>query len=150
MWKLKFEKHFKASPQKVFEVMLSPEKYPAWAEAFYPGSCYVGHMKEGNTIHFVSIDAETGKENGMMVRVETYAPFRQVSFKNIGLVHEGEEIFEDQSGWLGAMEEYFFEADEQGGTLLRVHTDTIEAYKEDFENTWPKALDKLVEVVEEN
>ncbi len=152
MYKLKFEKHFTASPAKVFEVMLSSETYPLWAEVFHPGSHYDGEIKEGNIIHFVSKDSETGFKDGMVSRVEVYEPAKRVSFQHIGMVHKGEEVFEGEGiqEWVGALEEYFFEEDGQGGTLLRIETDTIDAYKDYFAGVWPKALDRLEEIVQEH
>ena len=152
MHKLKFEKHFTSSPEKVFEVMLSPETYPLWAGVFHPGSHYDGEMKPDGVVHFVGTNHETGLKDGMISRIVVYDPGVQISFQNIGLVHQGEEILDGEAikEWLGAMEEYFLTQDEQGGTLLKIQTDTVDAYKDYFEGIWPKALDKLAEIVQES
>jgi hypothetical protein len=152
MHKLKFEKHIAASPAKVFEVMLSPKTYPSWAGVFHPGSHYDGEMKPDGVVHFVGTNEKTGLKDGMISRIVVYEPGMQISFQNVGLVHQGEEILDGEAikEWLGAMEEYFLDDDGQGGTLLKIETDTVDAYKDYFEGIWPKALDKLVEIISEN
>jgi hypothetical protein len=60
------------------------------------------------------------------------------------LYHDGQEITTgpEVDGWAGALETYRF-TETGGKTLLSIEADSNQQYKAFFEETWPKALDKL-------
>ena len=49
--------------------------------------------------------------------------------------------------WAGGLENYTLE-EKNGSTLLTIEIDIVEEYKDYFNETWPKALAKLKELVE--
>lgn len=128
--------------------MLSEDTYTQWTYAFYPGSFYRGSWEEGEKILFIATDSE-GNEGGMVARVKKSIPNEIVSLEHYGILDKGEEITEgpEISIWSGALEEYRFESVE-GGTLLKIITDTNGEYHEYFEVTWPKALESLKSICE--
>ncbi|NJK87890.1 MAG: hypothetical protein HC906_19920 [Bacteroidales bacterium] len=66
------------------------------------------------------------------------------------MVKEGKEILSgpEVEAWAGAFENYSFEEIQPGKTKVSVETDTVLEYKEYFETTWPKALEKLKSMCE--
>jgi hypothetical protein len=51
--------------------------------------------------------------------------------------------------WAGSTENYTLRT-VNGKTELTVDMDVVDEFKEYFQNTWPKALDKLKELAEKN
>lgn len=86
--------------------------------------------------------------NGMVSEVAVNKPYELMSFKHLGEVKNG---LEDTSSkkvklWAGAMENYTLKETE-GVTTLKVDLDISEEYKDYFLETWPKALNKLKELI---
>lgn len=87
--------------------------------------------------------------SGMVSRIRENQPFECVTIEHIGLVLEGKEdtTSEAVKSWAGALESYTFK-EKDGATELLVDMDSNDEYKEMFQNTWPKALQKLKELTE--
>lgn len=149
MNKISLERKIAATPSQVYAVMLHPEHYKTWTAAFNPTSYYEGVLVKGQKIKFLGTNPENGEKGGMLAEITEVIPGKQISFRHIGLVKGTEEITEGDEvvGWAGAMEEYFFNETEDGQTLLRIETDSNEEHKDYFTETWPKALDILVDLV---
>lgn len=145
---LSFTVDISAAAEKVSRVMLDQETYKQWAAEFNPGSFYEGSWGKGDKILFVGLNEE-GKKEGMVAEIADHIPNRLVSIRHRGVVVSDREITDgpEVEGWAGALENYTF--NENGGiTTLVVNVDTKEAYVDYFNEAWPRALNKLKEIVE--
>jgi hypothetical protein len=147
MQKLHFSAAINAPKEKVWKTMLSGDTYRIWTEAFAPGSYYKGDWSKGSKILFLA-PGEKG-EMGMVSRIKESRPFEYVSIEHLGYVHEGKEdtTSDEVKKWAGALENYTFKQTD-GKTEVSVDMDITDEYKEMFQNTWPKALQKLKELAE--
>src|SRR5690606_39322251 len=70
-------------------------------------------------------------------------PSKFVSIEHLGFYANDQEITTGHEAemWAGAMENYTFQ-EENGVTILSVSLDTIEKYKDHFNESWPQALDR--------
>ncbi|MBW2937468.1 SRPBCC domain-containing protein [Aureisphaera sp. CAU 1614] len=148
MKKLTFEIVIHAPINKVYQSILDKDLFSKWVAPFHPDSYIEGSWKKGSTVQFLSKEPD-GTINGMSSFVKENIPNRLVSIEHRAYIKNGEVIHDknEEESFSGAMEEYFFES-HQGTTLLKVHADTTTKYETYFKETWPKALQKLKELVE--
>jgi uncharacterized protein YndB with AHSA1/START domain len=147
--KMHFDIHIHASPEKVFNIMLDKNHYKEWASVFNQASRYEGSWKKGSEIRFLGTDRE-GNTGGMISRVADYVPGQFVSIEHLGIIQEGNEITSgpEVKNWAGTTENYSF-AKHENGTLLTIDADVNEDFKDYFIDTWPKALNKLKTICEQ-
>lgn len=148
MKKLHFNVDIAAPAAVVFKAVTDDQLYREWTAEFNPGSYFEGSWNKGDKILFVGISKE-GKKEGMVAKIVENIPYSQISIRHEGLVDGDNEITEGPAveGWAGALEEYFLE-EKDGVTHFRVAVDSNEEFAGYFEETWPKALNKLKEVSE--
>ncbi len=148
MERLNFSIVIDAPKEKVWKTMLNDETYRQWTAEFCRGSHYIGNWNEGSRILFLA-PGETGEMSGMVSRIKVNRPYEYISIEHLGIVQEGKEdtTSEKVKGWAGALENYTFK-DLGDGTELLVEMDSNEEYSQMFQDTWPKALQKLKEVAE--
>lgn len=151
MKKLQFKKDISASREKVYNTMLgisNVETYQQWTSEFNPTSTYIGSWEKGSKIYFIGTD-ENGKKGGMVSEIADNIPFRFVSIRHYGILDGENEITDgaEVEKWAGGLENYSFE-ENNGVTTVTVEVDAMEDYIEFFNKTFPKALDKLKEIVE--
>ena len=146
MEKLNFSISIDAPREKVWEVLWNDKSYRSWTEVFSAGSHAVSDWKEGSKVLFLD-----GGGRGMVSRIAARKPNEFMSFEHLGEVKDGVEDTESEKvkGWKGATENYTLE--KKGNlTQLKVEMDITEDFKDYFEKTWPKALEKLKELSEKN
>lgn len=150
MEKIKFETTINAPAEKVYSTMLADATYRQWTAEFNPSSYYEGKWETGAKILFVGISKE-GKKEGMIGKIREAIPNVFVSIEYVGIMSDGAEIISGTQieGWAGAQENYSFK-EINGQTLLQVEMDTNNDFKTYFEATWPKALNKLKSICENN
>jgi len=151
MKKLQFRKDIHASAEKVYDMMLgisNTETYQQWTSEFNPTSTYEGSWEKGSKVYFVGTD-ENGKRGGMVSEIAGNIPSRFVSIRHYGILDGENEITTgaEVEKWAGSFENYAFE-ENNGVTTVIVDLDTVEDYMDYFEETYPKALDKLKEIAE--
>ncbi|MCG2611989.1 SRPBCC domain-containing protein [Flavobacterium sp. SM15] len=151
MQKLQFKKEINASAQKVYETMLglnNKATYEYWTATFNPTSTYEGSWDKGSKIHFVGTD-ENGKKGGMVSEIEEHKPASFISIRHYGFLDGDTEVTtgEQVEKWAGGHENYSFQ-ENNGITTVMVEMDIIDEYLDYFNNTYPKALDKLKEISE--
>lgn len=155
MKKLQFKAAFNASAAKVYNIMLgldNIETYNQWTSEFSPTpsstSTYEGSWDKGAKILFVGID-ENGKRGGMVAEIAENIPNRFVSIRSYGILEGENEITTgpEVEKWAGGFENYSFE-ESNGITTLKVEIDVTEDYVDYFNKTWPIALNKLKDIVE--
>jgi len=152
MEKVHFSIHINAPVEKVWSKMFDPESYKEWTEAFNPGSRFEGSWEEGSKILFIgpNPDGSPG-EGGMVSQIKENRKHEFMSIEHLGLYINGVEdtTSEEAKKWTPAYENYTF-VSVDGGTGLSVDMDIAEEMKDEFEEMWPKALQKLKEISELN
>lgn len=151
MTKIQFTTQVNASAQKVYETMLGlkdKSSYEYWTAAFNPTSTYEGSWEKGSKIYFVGVDAN-GKKGGMISEIEENRPADFVSIRHYGFLDGDKEITsgEQVEQWAGGHENYTY-VENNGITTVTVELDTVEDYKDYFNQRYPLALGKLKEIAE--
>jgi hypothetical protein len=148
MEKLHFSTVINAPKEKVWNTMLNQDSFQKWSDVFANGIHYVGDWNKGSKIRFV-FPNESGGEDGMVSRIKDSRPFEYVSIEHLGHVKDGkEDISSDEAKKLaGAFENYTLKQT-NGKTEVSVDMKITDETKEMFQNTWPKALQKLKELAE--
>jgi uncharacterized protein YndB with AHSA1/START domain len=149
MQTLHFEISINAPVEKVYDTMIHPQGYKEWTKAFCDTSYYSGSWEKGSKMLFIGVNKE-GKQEGMVSRIKENIPYQLISIEHLGILNGPEEITSGPAvdGWNGALENYNFSY-ENGKTTLVVNMDSNEQFKTFFEQTWPKALQKLKEMCEQ-
>jgi uncharacterized protein YndB with AHSA1/START domain len=144
MQKLRFSTTINAPKEKIWNTMLDDATYRQWANVFHEGSYAVTDWKEGSKALFL-----TPERDGMVSRIVTHRPNEFISIMHLGTVKKGVEdtANEEAKAWAGAMESYSLKENTVAATLT-VEMDVTDEYKKYFEETWPKALDKLKHITE--
>ena len=145
---LNFSVSINAPVEKVYETMLGDEGYRQWTSVFNATSHFVGSWEKGADIQFLGCDAN-GKTGGMISKIKENIPNRFVSIEHLGVIENGESFTSGTKvdSWAGAMENYGFSEDD-GITTVKVSVDTGSGWDDYFNQTYPKALDKLKEICE--
>ena len=151
MKKIQFKKDINASAQKVYDTMLGLKDiktYEGWTAEFNPTSTYEGSWEKGSKIYFVGTD-KNGKRGGMVSEIANNIPAKFVSICHYGMLDGDKEITEgpDVEQWAGSLENYTFH-EQNGVTTVTVEMDAAEGFGDYFNNTFPKALNKLKELAE--
>jgi len=147
MEKLHYSIVVDAPKEKVWNIMLNDDTYRKWTEVFMPGSYYKGSWTKGSKILFLA-PGEKG-ESGMVSRIKESRPYEYISIEHLGIVKDGKEdtTSEEVKVWAGAHENYTLR-ETDGKTEVKVDLDSNEEFKDMFQNTWPKALQRLKEIAE--
>lgn len=147
---LRFEATINAPVEKVYTTMLAEKTYREWTAEFNPTSNYRGSWEKSAKILFIGIDKD-GAEGGMVSRIKENIPDKFISIEHLGLLQGDKEITagKEVEGWAGSLENYTFIA-ANGGTQLVIEMDANNDYKSYFEETWPRALNKLKTICESN
>ena len=143
--KLEFKASINAPREKVWQILWDDATYRQWTSAFQEGSYAVSDWKEGSKIQFL-----TPEGDGMYSIIERSETPEYMSFRHLGVMKAGEEspLDEETMRWCGAHENYELKQD-GSFTILSVSLESINAYREYFQKTFPKALD-IVKSLSEN
>ncbi len=153
MKKLQYTVSINAPATKIYDFMLgisNKSTYEQWTAMFNPTSTYEGTWEKGNKILFIG-ENENGEKGGMVSKIADNIPNKFVSIQHYGLVQGGNEITEgpEVEKWANGFENYTFEEND-GVTIVIVDLDTTEDFVNYMNETYPKALDKLKEICENN
>jgi len=145
MKKLNFSIPINAAREKVWNVLWDDATYRKWTSVFDEGSYAVSDWEEGSKVLFLSSSGD-----GMYSSIERKIPYELMAIKHNGMVKEGKELPVDEKtkDWAGAMETYTL-TEENGSTKLSVEIDITEDMQPYFNDTFPKALDKVKSLAEE-
>ena len=136
-----------APAAKVWQALWSDEFYPQWTAAFAAGSRAISNWQQGDKIWFVN-----EQNSGLVSVIQTLVTNQQMVFKHLGLVKNGEEIFDDPqvAAWAGATEAYTLNPEgEQTQLLIEMGGATLpQALVDYFNQTWPNALLLLKTIAE--
>jgi hypothetical protein len=146
MQKSNFQVTIDAPREKVWNILWDDKSYRAWTSVFGPGSHAKTDWNKGSKVLFLGDGG-----SGMVSMIEDKVPNEFMSFKHLGEVKDGVEDLESErvKQWAGAHENYTLKTVD-GKTLLTVDLDINDEFAEMFNNLFPKALDKVKELAEEN
>ena len=147
MEKIHFSVSINAPRDDVWRVLWNDSSYREWTQAFSEGSyAETDNWKEGSKVRFLD-----GNGAGMLSMVAVNRPNEYMSFKHLGMLKDGVEDTESEEvkKWAGSMENYTLE-ESNGATSLKVDMDIAPEYKEYFEKTWPRALERVKALSEQD
>lgn len=144
MDKLQFKTTINAPKEKVWDILWNGDNYSKWTSVFAEGSTVQTDWKEGSKVLFLD-----GQGKGMVSSIAANKPNEYMSFKHLGIVDNGVEDTESEQvkEWAGAEENYTLK-EANGKTELIIDLDINDTFKDYFENTFPKALEKVKELAE--
>ena len=141
-----FKISINAPKEKVWDTLWSDSSYRAWTSVFAEGSHAETDWRKGSKVLFLD-----GKGSGMVSVIAENIPNEFMSIKHLGEVKDGiEDTASDKvSQWSGATENYSLNTI-NGKTELTVDMEITDEFMDYFLKTWPKALDKVKELAENN
>jgi hypothetical protein len=144
MEKQQFKITIDAPREKVWDILWGKSSYPTWTSVFSEGSGVETDWKKDSKALFLD---STGQ--GMVSTIAENKPNEFMSIKHLGTVKDGVEDLDSEQTrqWAGALENYTLKT-VNGKTELTVEMDITDEYKDYFQKTWPKALDKVKELAE--
>jgi uncharacterized protein YndB with AHSA1/START domain len=143
--RLQFSATIQAPAAVVWETLLGAETYPCWTRAFVEGSYYEGEWTQGSRIRFLSPSGD-----GMVAEVAESRPNEHMSIRHLGYIMNGVEDTESESvrAWAPAFENYTL-ISKPDGTRIVVDQDVTADFEEYMKDAWPKALELLRQICEE-
>ena len=144
MEKKTFNITIQATPAEVWNTLFGETTYPLWTAPFAEGSSVKTDWKEGSKALFLD-----GKGQGMVSMIAKSIPNEYMSIRHLGFYKDGVEDMESEEvkKWAGALENYTLKPSNESTELL-IDMDISEEYKDYFNDTWPKALEKVKELAE--
>ena len=145
MKKHHFSVEINAPRERVWQILWDDKSYRQWTAPFHEGSHALSDWQEGSRVLFLGPNG-----NGMVSRIAQLKPNEYMSFEHLGEIKDGTENFETakEKGWAGSLENYTLN-DKHGSTELLVDMDADESFGDFFQNTFPKALQRVKELAEE-
>ncbi len=145
MERIYFKIEIDAPKEKVWDILLGETNYQLWTQVFAEGSRVVTTWEKGTKALFLG-----AKDEGMVSKIADHIPNEFISIQHLGFYKDGVEDYdsEEVKKWGNAFENYKISTKEDGKSLLSVEMDTTEEYKSYFEESWPKALEKVKELAE--
>lgn len=144
MTNLHYSIQINAPRGKVWETMLGDTTYREWASVFMPGSYYQGDWSEGSRMLFLGPGTDGEKEGGMAAIVAENRPEEFISLSYHAEIRNGVEVPMEGNGF-----ENYTLKDSEGGTEVSIDLLNLpEEYVDMFDESWPKALEKLKELAE--
>lgn len=144
MKRISFSIDIKASKEKVWFSLWDEENYENWTNVFCGGSSAVSDWNQGSKIYFLTPDG-----SGMNSKISIKQPFDTMAFHHIGELKQFKEMpqTEETLSWSGCEERYDL-IENNGITTLKATMDVVEKFADFFNDTFPKALQKIKEIAE--
>jgi uncharacterized protein YndB with AHSA1/START domain len=145
MEKATFRTTIDASREKVWKTLWDEETYKKWTSPFSPGSHAETDWRQGSRITFIDMNGD-----GMISEIAELRPNEFMSFRHLGEIKDGKEDFESDKvkQFAGSTENYTLR-DKGGSTEVTVEMEIDSEYRDFFDKTWPRALEHLKMLSEE-
>jgi uncharacterized protein YndB with AHSA1/START domain len=132
----------KATPAKIWNVLLSKETYIQWAKVFAEGSNYTAenNFEVGSNVIFGD-----GNGNGMIVTVIINEPNHKIQFSYSGEIKEG---VENSIRELDGVTETYTLTQNGEEVLLKVETLMTEQWYDSMDKAWDQAVIIIKELSE--
>ncbi len=139
-----------ADQRTVWETVVDPLKYEAWAENFGKGSHFEGGWNTGDAIRFLARNDE-GQLGGVVSRIAESRYPEFLSIQHMGIVNDGVEDVNSEMAreWANFFENYHMDPVEEGRMRFTVDMGIGEEYMDMFDDMWPSALDSIKNISEE-
>ena len=140
MKKLSYTIKIDADRSHVWNTMLEPGKYEQWVKAFSENSRFEGQWEVGAIVKFV--DPNMG---GTKAILEIFDPHKCILAKHVAMItEEGNEETDSEVAmqWIGTTEKYIL-SESGGKTILTIEMNTHPSFVEMFDSCWPKALENI-------
>jgi uncharacterized protein YndB with AHSA1/START domain len=143
---LKFSTEINAPRKKVWEVLWTEETYKKWIKVFSGDLETISEWKEGESITFLD-----SKGNGMQSKINKMSPPETMVFQHLREIKDRkvQSPTPESKKWEGALESYNL-TENNGSTSLLVKMDTAKEHEEFFNESFPKALNIIKTLAEEN
>jgi uncharacterized protein YndB with AHSA1/START domain len=141
MNRLHFSIDIAAPRERVWKVLWDDATYRDWTSVFSEGSYAVSDWNEGSSIRFL----DAAGRSGMSAVIEKKRPVEFMSFRHEAEIKDGD--VQPPAEWSGAHENYTL-ATNDGRTTLTVDLDAPDEYRQMFEGTFPKALQRVKKLSE--
>lgn len=105
------------------------------------GAHFKGDFSEGSIIELYD-----AKNNGMFNLVEKNIPNQEMTMAHKGWIYDG---VRDDQGWEDSRETYSL-TETENGTELKIFVDALDEFVGFFDSNYPKVLEKMKELAEEN
>jgi uncharacterized protein YndB with AHSA1/START domain len=148
MKKLHLSTSINAPVQKVWNAVVTKELYEQWTAAFMPGSTFEGKWEQGAEMRFLG-PSNTEARDGMFSMIAEVRKHGFISIKHLGMITNGvvDTTSPAVKEWTPSFENYTFKATPTGTEFI-LDMDAPDAFYDMFMDMWPRALERLKEVVE--
>jgi Activator of Hsp90 ATPase homolog 1-like protein len=132
----------KATPVKIWNVLLSKETYLQWAKVFMEGTTYdtENNFEKGGKVIFGD-----GTGNGLVAMVSINEPNYKIQFTYTGEISEGVE--KSAGSFDGATETYTLTQNGEE-VLLTVETSMMDEWYDSMDKAWDQAIIIIKELSE--
>ena len=144
MKEFQFSIEINASKERVWATLWDDETFRDWANIIDEGTYMKGEMKEGNEIEYIS----SVNGYGVTSLIEKLDPNEFVLFRHGADTKESGQQ-EREKEWTGGTESYSL-TEKNGVTSLTVKTDVPEGMEEIFNDSLPRALERIKILAERN
>ena len=138
---IKFKIKINAPKHIVWEALWNEVNYPKWTSVFGEENKAISDWNEGSKIQFIAKDG-----GGLFSIIEKKVINEEIIFKHLGEIKSGEEIINE---WAGAKEKYILN-EIDNSTVLKVEMDIKAEYNDYFNDVFPKALQIIKQISENN
>lgn len=143
MKEIQFSIDIHATKEKVWDTLWQDTTLREWAGVIDPGTHMVGDLREGNKVQFISANGY-----GVTSLVEKLVAGELLLLKHQADT-QGNGQHEREKEWTGGQERYLL-AEKDGTTTVTVAFDVPPEMEEYFKLNYPKALERLKMLAEQN
>ncbi len=138
------ERTFPVDPTLLWELVVDPDHYQTWIEAFAAGSYFVGDWTTGSPLRFV-IENENGTSSGMLTEIAESRYPEFISIRSLGLIIDDVADYDSPEArkWTPHYENYHFLHQADGSSIFAVDQELPDDETAEFQANWEKAFDLM-------